>query len=86
MLVHGFCFFKLVFIGPKELKPFFPCSALADYELWMMIVLHHAVSGIPTLPLPHGLTIYIAKDLMNYVLIILLLDIVSTQNVVKYMY
>ncbi len=20
MLVHGFCFFKLVFIGPKELK------------------------------------------------------------------
>ncbi len=22
MLVHGFCFFKLVFIGPKELKPY----------------------------------------------------------------
>ncbi len=32
MLVHGFCFFKLVFIGPKELNPTYINSHIAYVE------------------------------------------------------
>ncbi len=36
MLVHGFCFFKLVFIGPKELKRIIKYNAFGEASTWVV--------------------------------------------------